>query len=55
MTCFYCGKRQTSRNPFYNLDNDGHKICQDCMRAGYTKSAIEIIEHNKQVEKDGAE
>lgn len=50
MRCFYCGKRETYRNPFYNLDKDGHKICQSCMREGYTKSALEIIEHNKQVD-----
>ena len=41
MRCFYCGKRETYRNPFYNLDKDGHKICQSCMREGYTKSALE--------------
>ena len=50
MKCFYCGKRETYRNPFYNLDKDGHKICQSCMREGYTKSALEIVEHNKQVD-----
>ena len=50
MKCFYCGKRETYRNPFYNLDKDGHKICQSCMRVGYTKSALEIVEHNKQVD-----
>ena len=50
MRCFYCGKRETYLNPFYNLDKDGHKICQSCMREGYTKSAIEIIEHNKKVD-----
>ena len=50
MRCFYCGKQETYRNPFYNLDKDGHKICQSCMREGYTKSALEIIEHNKQVD-----
>lgn len=50
MRCFYCGKRETYRNPFYTLDKDGHKICQSCMREGYTKSALEIIEHNKQVD-----
>lgn len=50
MRCFYCGKRETYRNPLYNLDKDGHKICQSCMREGYTKSALEIIEHNKQVD-----
>ena len=51
-SCFYCGKRETSRNPLYNLDKDGHKICQSCMREGYTKSALEIIEHNKQVDEN---
>ena len=50
MKCFYCGKRETSRNLLYNLDKDGHKICQSCMRKGYTKSALEIIEHNKMVD-----
>ena len=50
MRCFYCGKRETHHNLFYNLDKDGHKICQSCMREGYTKSALEIIEHNKQVD-----
>ena len=49
-SCFYCGKRETSRISLYNLDKDGHKICQSCMREGYTKSALEIIEHNKQVD-----
>ena len=49
-SCFYCGKRETSRNQLYNLDKDGHKICQCCMRDGYWKSAIEIIEHNKRVD-----
>ena len=50
MRCFYCGKRETYRNQFYNLDKDGHKICQSCMRKGYKKSALDIIEHNKQVD-----
>lgn len=50
MRCFYCGKQETCRNPFYNLDNDGHKICQSCMREGHAKSALEIIEHNKKVD-----
>ena len=50
MKCFYCGKRKTSRNTFYKLDKDGHEICQSCMRQGYAKSALEIIEHNKQVD-----
>lgn len=54
MKCFYCGKRKTIRNPFYKLNKDGYEICQSCMREGYTKSALEIIEHNKQVEKRGA-
>lgn len=35
---------------FYKLDQDGHEICQSCMREGYWKSALEIIEHNKQAE-----
>ena len=48
--CFYCGKRKNIRNPFYKLDKDGNEICQSCMREGYTKSALEIIEHNKQVD-----
>ena len=48
--CFYCGKRKTNHNPFYKLDKDGNEICQSCMREGYTKSALEIIEHNKQVD-----
>ena len=51
MRCFYCGERKTSRSIFYKLDKDGHEICQSCMREGYTKSALEIIEHNKQVDK----
>lgn len=50
MRCFYCGKQKTSRNPFYKLDKDGHEICPSCMREGYTKSALEIIEHNKKVD-----
>ena len=52
MKCFYCGKRKTSRCTFYNLDNDGNQICQDCLRNGYAKSALEIIEHNKNVDKE---
>ena len=50
MRCFYCGKRKTSGSIFYKLDKDGHEICQSCMIEGYTKSALEIIEHNKQVD-----
>lgn len=50
MHCFYCGKRKTVRGIFYKLDKDGHEICLSCMRAGYTKSALEIIEHNNQVD-----
>ena len=50
MRCFYCGKRKTSRSIFYKLDKEGHEICQSCMREGYTKSALEIIEHNKQAD-----
>lgn len=34
---------------FYKLDQDGHTICQSCLNAGYWKDALEIIEHNKQV------
>ena len=51
MNCFYCGKRKTSRSTFYKLDKDGHEICQSCIQEGYWKSALEIIEHNKQVYK----
>ena len=32
---------------FYKLDQDGNEICQSCMREGHWKSALEIIEHNK--------
>lgn len=52
MNCFYCGKHKTSRSTFYNLDNEGHKICQNCLRNGYAKSALEIIEHNKKVDEE---
>ena len=51
MRCFYCGKRKTSSSIFYKLDKDGHEICPSCMIEGYTKSALEIIEYNKQVDK----
>ena len=51
MNCFYCGKKNRGNNAmFYKLDQDGHEICQSCMREGYWKSALEIIEHNKQEE-----
>lgn len=50
MRCFYCGSKETSRNKLYNLDGDGHKICQFCMREGYWGYALEIIEYNKQVD-----
>lgn len=51
MNCFYCGKkRRGSNTSFYKLDQDGHIICQSCLNAGYWKDALEIIEHNKQVE-----
>ncbi len=51
MNCFYCGKKQRGANQmFYKLDQDGHIICQSCMNEGYWKDALEIIEHNKQVE-----
>ena len=50
MKSLYCGKRETYRNTFYNLDKEGHKICQSSMREGYTKYALEIVEHNKQVD-----
>lgn len=49
MNCFYCGKKKRGANQFfYKLDQDGHIICQSCLSAGYWKSALEIIEHNKQ-------
>ena len=51
MNCFYCGKRKTSRSIFIKLDKDGHEICQSCMREEYWKSALEIIEHNKIVDR----
>jgi late competence protein required for DNA uptake (superfamily II DNA/RNA helicase) len=50
-TCYYCGKKQTKQSIFYNLDNKGHKICRSCLQQGYVKSALEIIEHNENVEK----
>ncbi len=50
MKCENCGKRKTSRSIFYKLDKEGHEICQSCMREGYAKSVLEIIEHNKQVD-----
>ena len=51
MNCFYCGKKTRGANQmFYKLDQDGHIICQSCMNAGYWKDALEIIEHNKQVD-----
>lgn len=51
--CFYCGKKQRGAHQmFYKLDQDGHIICQSCLNAGYWKDALEIIEHNKQVDKN---
>ena len=51
MNCFYCGKKkQGSNTMFYKLDQNGHEICQSCMSEGHWKSALEIIEHNKQTE-----
>ena len=51
MNCFYCGKKKRGSNTmFYKLDQNGHIICQSCLNAGYWKDALEIIEHNKQVE-----
>ena len=51
MNCFYCGKKKRGSNTtFYKLDQDGHEICQSCINEGYWKSALEIIEHNKQVD-----
>lgn len=51
MNCFYCGKKKRGSNAmFYKLDQDGHKICQSCMNEGYWKDALEIIEHNKQID-----
>lgn len=52
MNCYYCGKRKTSRSTFYKLDNKGHEICSCCLRNGYAKSALEIIEHNENVDKE---
>lgn len=51
MNCFYCGKKKRGSNTmFYKLDQDGHEICQSCMNKGHWKDALEIIEHNKQVD-----
>ena len=51
MNCFYCGKKKRGNNTmFYKLDQDGNEICQSCMNNGYWKAALEIIEHNKQVD-----
>lgn len=56
MNCFYCGKKKRGVNQmFYKLDQDGHIICQSCMSAGYWKDALEIIEHNKQIDKSKKE
>lgn len=46
--CFFCGKKKRGASIFYNLDKDGHIICQSCLQNGYAKTALEIIEHNKQ-------
>ena len=54
-SCFYCGKKKRGGSVFYKLDKDGHEICQSCMREGYWKSALEIIEHNKQADIINAE
>ena len=43
-------RKKRGRSTFYKLDKDGHEICQSCMQEGYWKSALEIIEHNKQVD-----
>lgn len=50
MNCFYCGKRKTNRKNFCKLDKNGHEICWACVRSGYIKSAIEIIEYNNKVD-----
>lgn len=54
MNCFYCGKTKRGNATFYKLDQDGHEICQSCMSVGYWKNALEIIEHNNQVDKSCA-
>lgn len=48
--CFYCGKKKTSRSTFYKLDKNGHEICLSCMREGYARVALEILEHNNKVD-----
>lgn len=50
MSCIFCGKKNIRGRVFYKLDKNGHEICQSCMQAGYAKTALEIIEHNKQVD-----
>lgn len=50
--CFYCGiKKRGSYTAFYPLGTDGYEICQSCMNEGYWKDALEIIEHNQQIDK----
>ena len=47
MNCFYCGKKKRGSNTmFYKLNQEGHQICQSCIKQGYWKDALEIIEHN---------
>lgn len=52
MNCSYCGKRKRKGITFYKLDNKGHEICRYCLRNGYAKSALEIIKHNENVDKE---
>ena len=50
-SCCYCGKKKPNRKDLIKLDQDGHKICQSCMRKGYWKTALGIFKHNKKAGK----
>ena len=51
MKCMMCDKKITEINS-YLLDKESkERICSGCTREGYTKTCMEIIEHNKKVEK----
>ena len=54
-SCFYCGKKKRGGSTFYKLDQEGHEICLSCISKGYFKTALELIEHNKQADIINAE
>lgn len=45
-SCYLCGSK---RKDLHKLDADGNYICVECMRNGRTKTALDLLEHNKKV------